>query len=193
MLIKEQIDTISKYFQLILVGKSIGRIENTEVVKEGGSFKNIKKYINYNLIDSKKENTLFFNIIKDLEKCQDFEKSENQVIKYFKLNLLQKIFLSDRKKRLIKKIQEMSKDISWLIVPKFIIEDFLKIKEFEPEISDDKLLFGFLNNISIYMNPNITSKEIYFGNYNSFKVIVNSTNLDFCLTDKTNLKVLNLI
>ena len=189
----EQIEILSRHFQLIVVDNSIGRIENTEVIKDGRSFKNVKKYINYKLTPNNNEHTLFFNVIQSFKSLENFEQVETQNIKYLKLNFLEKIFLRNRKKRLMNKIQEMSKGVSWIIIPNLVSEQFLKLQDFISNTSNDKIFFGTYNNISIFINPNIISNEIYFGDYNSFKIIINSDNLDFSSIDKSKLKVLHLI
>ena len=88
----------------------------------------------------------------------------------------------------------MLNESSWLIIPSFLIETFSKYNNFVVNLTqEDKILVGSYGQINILLNPNIGSKEIYFGNYNSFKVIVNKNNLDFSITDRNKIKLLKLV
>ena len=184
---QEQLDSISKYFETILVESSNGKLETTEVVREKRGYKNILKTNNYNLKNC--NYSLFFCLCQDLE---SFEEIHTEKIKYFKMNILQKIFIN-KEKKLIEKVSQMIKDSTWIIIPSLLIQVFSKYTNFLPNLKQDKILSGTFDNIYILVNPNISSKEIYFGNYNSFKIIVNKNNLDFSLIDRNEIKILKLI
>lgn len=186
---KEQIDSIAKYFETILVETSKGKLETTEVVREKRGYKNINKINDYNLKNC--NHSLFFEICQDLK---SFENVDVKDVKYLKLNLFQKIFFKNKEKKLIEQVNKMLNESSWLIIPSFLIETFSKYNNFVVNLTqEDKILVGSYGQINILLNPNIGSKEIYFGNYNSFKVIVNKNNLDFSITDRNKIKLLKLV
>lgn len=186
---QEQLDSLTKYFETILVESSIGKLETTEVVREKRGYKNIKKINDYNLKSC--NHSLFFCMCQDLG---TFEKVEIKEIRYLKINIIQKIFFGNKEKKLIEQVRKMSKETSWLIIPSFLNQLFYKYTNFIPNISQkDKILLGSFDNINVLVNLNISSKEIYFGNYNSFKTIVNKNNLDFSIIDRNEIKILKII
>lgn len=189
----EQLNSLLKFFQIVQVESSEGKLESTEVIKHQKSFKDITKYSDYKLKKLDCNHSLFFSILQDVKSIERFQEVEIQSVKY-KLNFFQKIFLKNRKKFLLDKIKEICKYSSWIIVPTFILEFITELPEFEGNNSQiDTIHSGNIKEVAIYVSPDISSKQILFGTYDSFKIIINKNNFDYDLIDRTKIGILDII
>jgi hypothetical protein len=168
MNLSQQIEILNRIVTTILVNDSQGRIEVTEVVKSKNGFKDITNSTKYNL--KKQKISLVHSVIFDVR-----EFAEVSSIKFFNINLFQRIFYN-RKKKLLKKIEELRKNASWVIIPDSLTETFCKI--------DD---------LFVLVNTDTSERKVIFGNYDSFDVIINQLNGDYQVVNKNGVKVLELI
>lgn len=167
----QELEFVSQLVNTIMVDDSKGRIEHTEVVKDKKKFKNITNFIDYNLKPLDCNQSLYYHFINDLK---NFRNRKSEIFKYSPDNLIQKIFPAKRRKKLIAKMIESSKNSSWMIVPNFLLGMISNITNFVPNLSqENKFYFGKLNDLQVYSNPNLSDNEIIFGNYDMIQLIVN--------------------
>ena len=168
MNLSQQIEILNRIVTTILVNDSQGRIETTEVVKSKNGFKDVTNSTKYHL--KKQKISLVHSVIFDIR-----EFAEVSSIKFFNINLFQRIFYN-RKKKLLKKIEELRKNASWVIISDSLTETF-----------------GKIDDLFVLVNPDTSERKVIFGNYDSFDVIINQLNGDYQIVNKNGVKVLELI
>jgi hypothetical protein len=183
MIHSEQIDIINRLVPTIIVEKTSGKIETTEVVKDKNGFKNINNSVDYNL--KKIKESIFKTVLLDLEQSSNIQK-----IRFLKLNFFQKIFVNKYKK-LNSKIESMKSDTSWMIIPKCSLT-LSKLNGFRMS-TQDNICIGTIDDINIFLNPICNSTKILFGNYNSFKLVINSNMEEYQIIENNKIKILELI
>jgi len=202
-----KITVVNQLVETIYVEESVGSIETTNTVKEGHIVREITERIDYKLkphrlivktqkssnnhlviSDVPKNNTIFTNkcicecasiavnrtFISELKSSKKIVKS---TFKFFRQNLLKKIFNKNTDDNLVKSILDFGHDCSWMIVPAFIF-DIIKESEWFTEFENNsKSLIrkeGKLGEINVYLNEDENDSIIYFANYDSITVVINN-------------------
>lgn len=99
---------------------------------------------------------------------------------YYKQNHFKKLISPNTEVDLFNKIINVGKDFSWIILPKSIItllQNYIIFENINDNENDCKLSIvniGKMNNMNVYTYDTLDSKTIYFGNYDSFTIIVNN-------------------
>ena len=102
--------------------------------------------------------------------------TEQHKLKYWNNNFLEKLFNFNRDKKLQNTISTLSKGFSWIMVPKSLTSFFEKNENFEKNnIECENLihLFGKLDTLNVFLNPDQKESKIYFGNFESLILIIN--------------------
>ena len=171
----QDINSLSQIFDLIVVDKSEGKLNFSNTIKKGKSFEVKNEYVEYKLSLTQNDK-LFDNVLIDLT---NFKKLRKVKLKFFKRNFLEKIFFKRNYVNLLKKIKSISENYSWLIIPKkylYIIKQFDSYSENQNGHNSILNCIGKFDNLNLYLNADINSDKIYFGNYNSATILVRIDN-----------------
>lgn len=193
---------LNQLVETIVVDDTVGLVDVDKFSKESDVVIHTQEKINYKLkstrliIKSNRDNNIIISdidiktITKNSPICdcisrntnlifsKEFENFKNTIkysIDYFNQGFFKKIFIPTNIKDILRKVEEIGKIYSWIIIPKnleFIFADY-KIPEFEDEGCKMINNWGMFNNLAIYMNPDQSNKTIYFGRYDSLTLIIN--------------------
>lgn len=186
MNLAQQIETLNRIASTIIVNDSEGKIETSEVIKSKNGFRNITNSVKYSL--KKNQSSLLNSVFTDIKLF-----ANKYQFRYYKLNFFQKIF-SNKKKVLLKNIDALSVDSSWIILPISLVNIIDSHQDFRANSNSiDNILIGFFDKKMLYKSPEVYSNEIIFGNYDSFDIIINQLNGDYQLIEKNKITILELI
>lgn len=196
---------LDRIIQTILVDESNGTIEISKTIKDLDSLRHITENIDYKLkctrllIKSNHESNLNL-IISDLDdqtitensplcECiarntnnifsKEFSKFKNTIKHQINLtnrNIFQKILNPIKIKDVLNKIDQISSNSSWVIIPNNLKYLFYKNSHFIINESEQKRIihyFGRYNHLSVYVNPDQKESTMYFGSYDCLTLIIN--------------------
>ena len=180
----QDINSLSQIFDLIVVDKSEGKLNFSKTIKNGKHYKVINDSVDYKLTHTRFDK-IFENVLSDLS---EFKKSKKVQFKFAKRNFFEKIFFKKNYSDIFKKIKSLSENYSWLIIPEkylYIIVKSECYSENQNTYNSTMNCIGRFDNLNLYLNPDINSDKIYFGNYNSATILVRRDNstLEYCLIE----------
>ena len=196
---------LDRIIQTILVDDSNGTIEISKTIKDSDSLRHITENIDYKLkctrLLIKSNEKLNLNlIISDLDdqtitensplcECiarntnnifsKEFAKFKNTIrheINLSKRNFFKKILSPIKTKDILNKIDQISNNNSWVIIPNNLKYLFYKNENFIINESEQKRIihyFGRYNHLSVYINPDQKESTMYFGSYDCLTLIIN--------------------
>jgi len=196
---------LDRIIETILVEESIGTIEVCKTVRETDSIRHITQNIDYKLkctrLLIKSNDKLNLNlIISDLDDqtitqnsplCECIARNTNNIfskqflkfkstvkheIKFKNQGFLKSIFNKVKVSDILNKIDEISVNSSWLIIPKHLVYIFSGKNNFIPnELPEKRIIhyFGMYKNLTVYVNPDQKESTMYFGSYDCLTLIIN--------------------
>jgi hypothetical protein len=199
-----KLTVFDQFAQTLFVEHNHGVIEVEKSYKEAHSLKFIRTEIAYNLknhrIISKKINNSHIlisdltegstiSIDKSICRCvssdlnklftqelDEFKDIERFEFNLFSQNFFKKTFYPNTNNDLINKFIEVSKHMTWAIIPYNLVSVFYESDKMElcKELNE-KIIYrlGKIENIEVYVNPNEENGKIYFGNYDSILILAN--------------------
>jgi hypothetical protein len=196
---------LDRIIETILVDDSVGSIEVSKTVKEVDSIRHITQNIDYKLkctrLLIKSNEKLNLNlIISDLDDetitqnsslCECIAKNTNNIfskefakfkstikneINFNNQGFFKKMFNKMKVSDILKKIEEISSNCSWVVIPKHLVYIFEDRNNFIPNESQQKRVIHYLGiykNITVYVNPDQKESTMYFGSYDALTLIIN--------------------
>jgi hypothetical protein len=199
--------SLDQFIETIFVDEKNGVLEIDQTIKVGDELINSSKKIDYNLkstrltiksckilegkvmiSDISKHNSIYkgnsncelinknINSIFSVE-FSELKKLKNENFPFFKQSIIKKIFNPNTKSKLINKINSISKDKGWVLIPESLVSIVCESENFESYANITKHLIysiGKLNGCSVYVNSDENSK-IYFGNYDSITLLIDKS------------------
>lgn len=193
-----------QFAQTIFVEHNQGMIEVENSYRESNTIKFIRTEISYNLknhrvisknlhnksiliSDLTEGSTISVNksickcVSSDLNKLfiqelNRFQKTEEFTYNLFSQNFLQKLWKPNTEIGLLNKFSEISKDMSWAIIPYNLSSIFYESNRLElSKEENQKLIYhlGIMDQTHIYVNPDDNSGKIFFGNFDSMIILAN--------------------
>ena len=194
----QQINLLNQFFDLIFVEKLEGKLNFSKTIKNKNSFKIVDEYVEYKL-DTIKLDTIFQNVIKDLS---NFKKINKIKLRFDKRNFIEKILFKNDYTNIFKKIKLISQNYSWIIIPtkhlNIITKSDFYVENSENRLSHNPLIscVGKFENLNLYLNPNVESDKLIFGNYDSATILVkieNELEVGYTLLENTEITELQII
>jgi hypothetical protein len=111
--------------------------------------------------------------IRELNRFQDSESFEFNLNSQ---NIFKKYLNPNTKEDLVKKFLQISKEMTWAIIPYNLQSIFFESEKLQLSKEDnEKIIYklGTLENVDIYVNPDDESGKIFFGNYDSIIILAN--------------------
>jgi hypothetical protein len=165
--IEEKIHFNLKTYRLMVCSKDNGEYI---YISDGVKCDTLKKDTDPCACISKDINMIFINEMKNFKNIKKLD------YKYFKTNIIEKIFLKKTPNQLLEKINEVGKGCSWVIIPKQIFNIIRNLPEVECILSSSNSIInkcGKVSDLTIYLNPNENENICYFGNYDSISLLIN--------------------
>lgn len=196
---------LDRIIETILVEDSTGCIEVSKTIKQTDSIRHITENIDYKLkctrLLIKSNDKLNLNlIISDLDEqtitqnsplCECIARNTNNIFsKEFarfkstikhqivlnQKNFFKKLFNRVKISDVLTKIDEISTNSSWVIIPQQLVYIFNNKTNFILNESEKKKVihyFGIYKNLTVYLNPDQKDPTMYFGSYESLTLIIN--------------------
>jgi hypothetical protein len=236
--ILNRLKSINELVETIYVDESSGEISICKTIKEYNSVRNITEKIIYMLkshrilvkedsCDNSKmtisDQPLSQTICINRSPCQcasydimnifiseisKFKNVENSTYNFFKQGFFKKLLNENSEYDLIERILKNGKNSSWIIVSKRILNIIKNSDKFHS--NKKKTSIGHLDNMNIYLNPNMDDDNVYYGNYDSMLIIINrnikeedttspsynregmNITIEYCFVETGNVKILNI-